>query len=128
MDTDDRIVTNVAKIESKLKQNLKKVAKQIAEATKASTQNLSKEDIFFNNNNLNAYTKTEFYKSKDIYKDTNLGLFNQIDLGVYDKEIYIGVTLTSYTFNDVVEVYNRKIQQIGIKKRQLLAELEALKK
>ena len=39
--------------------------------------------------------------------------FNQIDLGVYNKKIYIGITLNSYTVNDVVEVYNRKIQQIG---------------
>jgi len=127
VDSDDRIATDVAKLETKLKQNLKKVAKQIAQATKESTQNLTKEDIFFKNNNLNAYTKTKFYKSKDIYTDTNLDFFNQINLGIYDKEIYIGVTLTSYTFNDVVEVYNRKIQQISIKKRQILAELEALK-
>ena len=127
IDTDKSISKTVAKIENKLKQNLKKVAKQIAQATKQNTENLSKEDLFFNNNNLNAYLKTDFYKSKDIYTDTNLDFFNQIDLGIYDKEIYIGVTLTSYTFNDVVEVYNRKIQQISIKKRQILAELEALK-
>jgi hypothetical protein len=127
VDSDDRVATDVAKIETKLKQNLKRVAKQIAQATKESTQNLTKEDIFFKNNTLNAYTKTKFYKSKDIYTDTNLDFFNQIDLGVYDKEIYIGITLNSYTVNDVVEVYNRKIQQISIKKRQILAELEALK-
>jgi len=127
IDTDKSISKTVAKIENKLKQNLKKVAKQIAQATKQNTENLSKEDLFFNNNNLNAYLKTDFYKSKDIYTDTNLDFFNQIDLGIYDKEIYISVTLTSYTFNDVVEIYNRKIQQISIKKRQILAELEALK-
>ena len=126
-DTDKSISTSVAKIENKLKQNLKKVAKQIAQATKQSTQNLSKEDLFFNNNNLNAYLKTDFYKSKDIYTDTNLDFFNQIDLGVYSKDIYTTVSLNSYVNNDPVEVHNKKIQEINIKKRQLLAELEALK-
>ena len=127
VDTNDRVATDVAKVENKLKENLKKVAKQIAQVTKINTQNLSKEDIFFKNNNLNAYLKTEFYKSKDIYTDTNLDLFNQIDLGVYSKDIYTGVTLASYTQNDAVEVHNRKLQEISTKKRKLLAELEALK-
>ena len=127
IDTDKSISKTVAKIESKLKQNLKKVAKQIAEATKQNTENLSKEDLFFNNNNLNAYLKTDFYKSKDIYTDTNLDFFNQIDLGVYSKDIYTTVSLNSYVNNDPVEIHNKNIQRINIKKRQLLAELEALK-
>ena len=127
VDTDKSISTSVAKIESKLKQNLKKVAKQIAQATKQNTENLSKEDLFFNNNTLNAYLKTDFYKSKDIYTDTNLDLFNQIDLGVYSKDIYTTISLNSYVSNDPVEVHNKNIQRINIKKRQLLAELEALK-
>ena len=127
VDTDTSVSKTVTKIENKLKQNLKKVAKQIAQATKQSTQNLSKEDLFFNNNNLNAYLKTDFYKSKDIYTDTNSDFFNQIDLGVYSKDIYTTISLNSYVSNDPVEVHNKKIQEINIKKRQLLAELEALK-
>jgi hypothetical protein len=127
VDTDTSVSKTVTKIENKLKQNLKKVAKQIAQATKQSTQNLSKEDLFFNNNNLNAYLKTDFYKSKDIYTNTNLDFFNQIDLGVYSKDIYTTISLNSYVSNDPVEVHNKKIQEINIKKRQLLAELEALK-
>jgi len=127
IDTDKSISKTVAKIESKLKQNLKKVAKQIAEATKQNTENLSKEDLFFNNNNLNAYLKTDFYKSKDIYTDINSDFFNQIDLGVYSKDIYTTVSLNSYVSNDPVEIHNKNIQRINTKKRQLLAELEALK-
>ena len=127
LDTDTDISTTVAKVESKLKQNLKKVAKQIAEATKQNTENLSKEDLFFNNNTLNAYLKTDFYKSKDIYTNTNLDFFNQIDLGVYSKDIYTTVSLNSYVSNDPVEVHKKNLERINIKKRQLLAELEALK-
>ena len=104
-----------------------KSAKQIAEATKQNTENLSKEDLFFKSNTLNAYLKTDFYKSKDIYTDTNLDFFNQIDLGVYSKDIYTTVSLNSYVSNDPVEVHKKNIQRINTKKRQLLAELEALK-
>jgi hypothetical protein len=127
LDTDTDVSTTVAKVESKLKENLKKVAKQIAEATKQNTENLSKEDLFFKSNTLNAYLKTDFYKSKDIYTDTNLDFFNQIDLGVYSKDIYTTVSLNSYVSNDPVEVHKKNIQRINTKKRQLLAELEALK-
>ena len=115
---------DIAKFEKKLKKDIKKLVQQV----KASTQNLSKEDIFFkSNNNLNAYLKTDFYKPKDIYTDQNLDLFNQIDLGVYDRDIYTTVTLASYVNNDPVEKHNRELQEIKTKKQQLLLELEALK-
>jgi hypothetical protein len=127
LDTDTDVSTTVAKVESKLKQNLKKVAKQIAEATKQNTENLSKEDLFFKSNTLNAYLKTDFYKSKDIYTDTNLDFFNQIDLGVYSKDIYTTVSLNSYVSNDPVEIHKKNLERINTKKKQLLAELEALK-
>ncbi len=106
VDTKDRVATDVAKVETKLKKNLKAIAKQIAKVTKETTQNLTKEDLFFKNNTLDAYNKTQFYKSKDIYTDQSMDLFNQIDLGVYNKDIYSGVTLASYTQNDPVEVHS----------------------
>ena len=115
---------DIAKFEKKLKKDIKKLVQQV----KASTQNLSKEDIFFkSNNNLNAYIKTDFYKPKDIYTDQNLDLFNQIDLGVYNQDIYTTVTLASYVNNDPVEKHNRELQEIKTKKQKLLLELEALK-
>ncbi len=107
VDTNDRVATDVAKVESKLKQKLKIIAKQIAKVTKVNTQNLSKEDLFFKNNTLDAYNKVQFYKSKEIYTDQNLDLFNQIDLGVYNKDIYTTVTLASYVNNDPVEKHNK---------------------
>ena len=116
------------KHKTKLAKNLKKIAKDIAKVTKINTQTLSKEDIFFKNNNtLNAYLKTNFYKSKDIYTDTNLDLFNQVNLGVYNKDIYTTITLASYINNDPVEIHNKKLQEINIEKRKLMIELEALK-
>jgi len=55
-------------------------------------------------------------------------LFNQIDLGVYNQDIYTTVSLASYVNNDPVEKHRKKLQEINIKKRELLTELEALKK
>ena len=128
MDSDKGVATDVAKVESKLKQKLKTIAKQIAKVTKVNTQNLSKEDIFFKNNTaLNAYKKMQFYKSKDIYTDQNLDLFNQIDLGVYAKDIYTNITLVSYTQNDPVEIHRVELYKAQEKTKRLQLELEALK-
>ena len=127
VDTKDRVATDVAKVETKLKNNLKTIAKQIAKITKETTQNLTKEDLFFKNDTLDAYTKTQFYKSKDIYTDQGIDLFNQIDLSIYDKNIYSGVTLASYTQNDPVEVHRVQLQKAQNKTNQLELELEAMK-
>ena len=127
VDTKDRVATDVAKVETKLKNNLKTIAKQIAKITKETTQNLTKEDLFFKNDTLDAYTKTQFYKSKDIYTDQSIDLFNQIDLSIYDKNIYSGVTLASYTQNDPVEVHRVQLQKAQNKTNQLELELEAMK-
>ena len=128
LDTDKRIATDVAKIESKLKKNLKKIAKQIAQATKVNTQTLSKEDLFFkNNNSLDVYKKIAFYKAKDIYENANMGLFLQLDLSPYTGDIYLGTNLNDYTLNDPVEVHRVKLMNIEKVKRKLLTELEVLK-
>jgi len=127
MDTKDGVVADVRNTENKLKKNLKNIAKQIAKVTKEATQNLTKEDLFFKNNTLDAYNKTQFYKSKDIYNNQNLDLFNQLDLGVYNKEIYNNVTLASYTQNDPVEVHKVQLQKAQSKTNKLKLELEAMK-
>ena len=127
LDTDDGIATDVAKVETKLKKNLKVIAKQIAKVTKETTKNLSKEDLFFNENNLNTYKNIVFYSAKDIYDNVNMGLFVQIDLSSYSGDIYAGVSLDSYAQNDPVEVHRVKLLTIESKKNKLLKELEILK-
>ena len=127
VDTNDRVTTDVAKVETKLKKNLKKIAKQIAKVTKETTQNLSKEDLFFKNNSLDVYKDIAFYSAKDIYDNTSMGLFLQIDLSSYSGEIYAGASLSSYTENDPVEVHRVKLLNINKTKNKLIAELEALK-
>ena len=127
LDTDDGIATDVAKVETKLKKNLKVIAKQIAKVTKETTKNLSKEDLFFNESNLNTYKNIVFYSAKDIYDNVNMGLFVQIDLSSYSGDIYAGVSLDSYAQNDPVEVHRVKLLTIESKKNKLLKELEILK-
>jgi len=69
----------------------------------------------------------QFYKSKDIYTDANLDLFNQIDLGVYAKDIYTNITLASYTQNDPVEVHRVQLYNAQEKTKRLQLELEAMR-
>jgi len=128
VDSKDRIATDVAKIESKVNKNLKNIAKQIAKMVKQNTKNLTKEELFFKNNNtLNAYAKTDFYKSKDIYS-TDLGLFTiQPDLGVYNKEIYQTASLNQYIDNDEIEVHKKKLYNISRQKDQIMLELDILR-
>ena len=127
MDTKDGVTTDVAKVETKLKKNLKIIAKQIAKVTKETTQNLTKEDLFFKGNDLDAYKEIVFYSAKDIYENTNMGLFMQIDLSTYSTDIYAGASLSSYTNNDPVEIHRVKLITLNTKKNKLIAELEALK-
>ena len=127
VDTDDGAITDVAEVETKLKKNLKIIAKQIAKVTKETTQNLSKEDLFFKKNNLDAYKEIAFYSAKDIYENTSMGLYLQMDLSSYSGEIYVGANLSSYTNEDPIEVHRVKLLEVQNLKRKLLIELEALK-
>ena len=127
VDTEDGVATDVANVEKKLNKNLKIIAKQIAKVTKETTQNLTKEDLFFKENSLDVYKQVAFYSVEDIYENANVGLFIQIDLSSYSGDIYAGVALDSYTTNDPVEVHRVKLLNITSKKNKLLAELEALR-
>jgi len=128
VDTEDGVITDVAKVESKLKKNLKAIAKQIAQVTKENTQNLTKEDLFFKGNDLDAYKQVAFYTAKEVYENTNMGLFLQIDLSPYTGDIYVGANLNAYKEDDPIEVNRVKLINITTVKNKLLAELEALKR
>jgi len=127
VNADTEIVKDITATENKLKKNLKTIAKQIAKVTKETTKNLSKEDLFFKGNDLDSYKDIAFYSAKEIYDNTNMGLFLQIDLSTYSGEIYVNTSLSSYTDNDPVEVHRVTLLNINKKKNKLIAELEALK-
>ena len=128
VDSKDGIATNVATIESKVNKNLKNVAKQIAKIVKQNTKNLTKEELFFKNNEgLSAYVDQDFYKSKAIYEG-NLGLFNtQVDLGAYSMEIYVGASLAEYTGSDPIEKRLQKLDLLSGQKAAIMLELKILR-
>jgi len=128
MDSEDGIATDVAKIESKVNKNLKNVAKQIAKIVKQNTKNLTKEELFFKNNNgLSAYADQNFYKSKRIYEG-NVGLFEtQVDLGAYSMQIYVGASLVEYTGSDPIQKRIEKLDFLSGQKAAIMLELQVLK-
>ena len=128
VDTKDGAITDVAEVESKLKKNLKAIAKQIAQVTKENTQNLTKEDLFFKGNDLDAYKQVAFYTAKEVYENTNMGLFLQVDLSPYTGDIYLGANLNAYKKDDPIEINRVKLINITTVKNKLLAELEALRR
>ena len=60
-----------------------------------------------------------FYKSEDIYLD---------QLQIQDlRQLYENATLAKYTSTDPIAIVNEKLNQINLKKQQILIELEQLK-
>ena len=60
-----------------------------------------------------------FYKSENIYLD---------QLEIQDlRQVYENTTLSSYISTDPIAIVNEKLNQINLKKQQILIELEQLK-
>ena len=68
---------------------------------------------------LDQYQATSFYKPKDIYLDQ----LNMVD----NRLIYSDKSLATYIQNDKMEIKARKLQEIRSRKQQILIELEVLK-
>ena len=96
---------------------LKKVEKQ-----------LSKIDRMLIQPELDSYEEVQFYESKDIYQDANLELFeNQVDLGSYSIQIYAGVTLSAYSANDPMQIFEERMEFLARQKLSIMLELKKLK-
>jgi len=96
---------------------LKKVEKQ-----------LSKIDRMLIQPELDSYEEVEFYESKDIYQDANLELFeNQVDLGSYNVTIYAGVTLSAYSINDPMQIFEERMDFLARQKVSIMLELKKLR-
>ena len=68
---------------------------------------------------LSVYSNKEFYLPKDIYLD---------QLNIFDPRlIYNNVNLNNYIVNDKVFIKEQKLNEINLKKRRLLLELQELK-
>ena len=109
----ETIKTNLVKIMDKVDKDIKDISKNLQ------IKNIIKLDAMVSDQaSLDLYD-IPFYKSKDIYLD---------QLQIQDlRQLYEDKTLASYTSTDPIAIVNQKLNQIDLKKKQILIELEQLK-
>ena len=109
----ETIKTNLVKIMDKVDKNIKDISKNLQ------IKNIIKLDAMASDQaSLDLYD-IPFYKSKDIYLD---------QLQIQDlRQLYEDKTLANYTSTDPIAIVNQKLNQIDLKKKQILIELEQLK-
>jgi len=86
-----------------------------------------KPTLFSDQPNLDTYSQVSFYAPETLNYEVNDSFFEQVSLDLYNKQIYTNVSLSGYIQNDPVEVHRRKMEEITIKKRALMIELQQLK-
>jgi len=108
------LVKNLAKVMDKVDKDIKNISKnlQIKNIIKLQAMTSQQES-------LDQYQATSFYKPKDIYLDQ----LNIVD----NRLIYVDKSLATYIQNDKIEIKARKLQEIRSRKQQILIELEVLK-
>ena len=103
-----------------LEKTMEKVDKDIKDISKnLQIKNIIKLDAMASDQaSLDMYN-VPFYKSEDIYLD---------QLQIQDlRQVYENTTLSSYISTDPIAIVNEKLNQINLKKQQILIELEQLK-
>ena len=105
---------NISKVMDKVDAQVKDIAKNLA------VKNIIKLDAMAEDQaSLSVYSNKEFYLPKDIYLD---------QLNIFDPRlIYNNVSLNTYVVNDKVFIKEQKLNEINLKKRKLLIELQELK-
>ena len=109
----ETIKANLVKIMDKVDKDIKDISKNLQ------IKNIIKLDAMASDQaSLDVYD-IPFYKSEDIYLD---------QLQIQDlRQLYENTTLANYTSTDPIAIVNEKLNQINIKKNQILIELEQLK-
>ena len=108
------LVKNLARVMEKVDKDIKNISKNLQIKNIIKLQAMTSEQ-----ESLDQYQATSFYKPKDIYLDQ----LNLID----NRIIYADKSLASYIQNDKMEIKARKLQEIRSRKQQILIELEVLK-
>ena len=108
------LVKNLARVMEKVDKDIKNISKNLQ------IKNIIKmEAMTSQQESLDQYQATSFYKPKDIYLDQ----LNMVD----NRLIYANKSLATYIQNDKMEIKARKLMEINSRKQQLLIELEVLK-
>ena len=108
------LVKNLAKVMEKVDKDIKNISKNLQIKNIIKLQAMTSEQ-----ESLDQYQATSFYKPKDIYLDQ----LNLID----NRVIYADKSLATYIQNDKMEIKARKLQEIRSRKQHILIELEVLK-
>ena len=115
--TKEKINTVKAKLQTKIKE-IKLDEIKVGEI---------KPTLFSDQPNLDTYSQVSFYAPESLNYEVNDSFFDQVNLDMYNKQIYTNVSLSGYIQNDPVEVHRKKMEEITIKKRTLMIELQQLK-
>ena len=83
--------------------------------------------LFSNQNALEVYEDINFYPPEKLEYEVNDSFFEQASMDEYNKQMYQNISLSSYIHNDPVEVHRRRLEEISMKKRALMIELEQLR-
>ena len=119
--TDNKDNVSSDKRSVSLIKSMEKIDTQVKDISKnLQLKNLVKLKIMSNNDVLQEYANTQFYKPKDIYKD-------QIDIRD-NRILYADSTLVSYTQNDPIFTKEKELFNIRLQKEKLLQEIKVLKK
>ena len=86
-----------------------------------------KPTLFSDQPNLDTYSQVSFYAPETLNYEVNDSFFEQVSLDMYNKQIYTNISLSGYIQNDPVEVHRKKMEEITMKKRALMIELQQLK-
>ena len=108
------LVKNLARVMEKVDKDIKNISKNLQIKNIIKLQAMTSEQ-----ESLDQYQATSFYKPKDIYLDQ----LNLID----NRVIYADKSLATYIQNDKIDIKTKKLQEIKSKKQQILLELEVLK-
>ncbi len=107
------LVKNIARVMEKVDKDIKNISKNLQIKNIIKMQAMTTDQV-----SLDMYQATSFYKPKNIYLDQ----LNLID----NRIIYSNKSLATYIQNDKMEIKARKLQEINLRKQQILLELEVL--
>ena len=108
------IVKNLDKIMDKVDKDIKDISKNLAVKNIIKMEAMTSEQA-----SLDLYANMVFYKPENIYLD---------QLNIFDnRQLYPNTNLATYTQNDSIEIKARKLNELNIKKQNILIELEMLK-
>jgi len=107
------LVKNIARVMEKVDKDIKNISKNLQIKNIIKMQAMTTDQV-----SLDMYQATSFYQPKNIYLD---------QLNIFDNRlIYTNKSLATYIQNDKMEIKARKLQEINLRKQQILLELEVL--